>query len=115
MVEVTHADKDDRVVPVSVKPRPFPVMMDYNGLCQALADEWAALDPVDETRTLLAEAIKAIGILCDALETREEYIRRLYSSVLELKDGIEQHGAEKWMPHRVERATKIIKDLQPHG
>lgn len=29
--------------------------------------------------------------------------------------GIEQHGAEKWMPHRVERARALLAKLEAEG
>lgn len=98
---------------VRMSPRPFPVMMDYHGICCALRDEWSKLDPVDTSRPVIEEAGKAIETLCDDVEEREHYIRLLYASVAELVDGIENHGADKWMPHRVRRAVEILNKLGP--
>lgn len=96
------------------EPRPFPVMMDYNGLVQALREEWNDLDPVDESRPLIWDAVRAIVTLCAEVEEREEYVRRMYASINELVAGLECHGATKWMPHRVERAVQILNELRPH-
>ncbi len=96
------------------RPRPFPVMMDYNGLVQALREEWNALDPVDESRPLIWEAGRAIETLCAEVEEREEYVRRMYASMVELVDGVEGIGGGVWMPHRVERAVQILNELRPH-
>jgi len=98
------------------KPRPFPVMMDYNGLRIALADErdLCRNDGVEDIADLLNEAIRAIETLCAEVEEREKYVRRMYASINELVAGLECHGATKWLPHRVERAVQILNELRPH-
>jgi hypothetical protein len=99
-----------------VKPRPFPVMMDYNGLLIVLADECDLCrnDGAEDIADLLNEAYLAIKTLCADVEEREEYVRRMYASINELVAGLETHGATKWMPHRVERAVQILNELRLH-
>lgn len=99
---------------IHMSPRPFPCLMDYDGICLALYDEWQKLDPIDTSRPIIADAGRAIETLCDEVKERETLIGRLYASLAELTLGVQEHGAEKWMPHRVERAVQILNELRPH-
>jgi len=39
---------------------------------------------------------------------QDDRIKELEDTVEALLNGIETHGAEKWMPHRVERAKEML-------
>lgn len=39
---------------------------------------------------------------------QDERIKELEDMISSLVEGIESHGAEKWMPHKVERAKELL-------